>query len=146
MHINLRFYRNPIPKRGSPALIGIGSLVVLIAAGRRSTFALGRRGVIGGGTGLGGLALGRFAVAAGVAIFACFRLSARWQCATIRVIGFVESVTFKDNSRREEDTADMISTFGAHSQRLIGHFLPRLEAVATGLTKILVRWHTPITS
>ena len=62
------------------------------------------------------------------------------------MIGFVEARTLEDYPGREENAANMISTLGTHGQRLIGHFLPRLEAVAAGLTEILVRWHIPITS
>jgi hypothetical protein len=62
------------------------------------------------------------------------------------VISFIETRALEDDSGRIEDAADMIAAFGARGQRLIGHFLPRLEAVAACLTEILVRWHLPITS
>jgi hypothetical protein len=62
------------------------------------------------------------------------------------MISFIEALTFKNYSCRKKDAPDFISTFGTYGQRLIGHFLPRLEAVATCPAKILVRWHTPITS
>lgn len=62
------------------------------------------------------------------------------------VVGRVETTAFKDDTSGEEHAANMIAAFRALCQRLIGHFLPRLEAVAACLTKILVRWHIPITS
>lgn len=120
--------------------------VRLIAIGSRRALAFAGRAV-GRGAGLARFALSWFAaIAAVMSVFACFSVASGWETAAAGVIGFIEAVAFKDNPRRKEDTADMISTFGTHCQRLIGHFLPRLEAVATGLTKILVRWHTPITS
>jgi hypothetical protein len=61
-------------------------------------------------------------------------------------ISFIEARALEDYPGGEEDAANVIATFGTNGQRLIGHFLPRLEAVATGSTKILVRWHIPITS
>ena len=62
------------------------------------------------------------------------------------MISFIETRALEDYSSWIEDAADMIAAFGACGQRFIGHFLPRLEAVAACLTEILVRWHIPITS
>ena len=64
----------------------------------------------------------------------------------IRVICGIEAGAFKYHTRRIEHAPYVVAALGAHGQRVIGHFLPRLEAVATGLAKILVRWHVPITS
>ena len=57
------------------------------------------------------------------------------------MICFIEAMTFEDDAGWEQDAANRAATFGTGGQWLIGHFLPRLEAVTTGLTEILVGWH-----
>jgi hypothetical protein len=62
------------------------------------------------------------------------------------MISLIETGPFKQDAGGVEDSPNMIATFWANLQRLIGHFLPHLKTVAACLAEILIRWHLPITS